>query len=142
MRFVYISLDAVNQALAARLAAGAGDQFSALTFSDPLPKDHQVVAVYDLDFLPADYRERLLEDLRAGRRAGRVGVHGYSLTPFMAQELFRRGVVVTRRLWEGLFRQLRDLAKAVPVQVTVIARSRDGIQVGRIGALGRLKRGV
>jgi hypothetical protein len=141
MRFVYLSLDAVNQALAARLAVAAGGRFSTLAFSDPLPTDPQVAVLYDLDFLPAEYREHLLDDLAAGRRAGRVGVHGYSLSPFMAQELLRRGVVVTRRLRGGLFRQLRDLAKALPVQVTVISDSRNGSEeVERIGALVRVKR--
>lgn len=115
MRFAYLTFDVVNQALAARLAAAAGVRFSTLTFCDPVPSGPQDVVLYDLDFLPADFRERLLDDLAAGPRAGRVAVHGYSLSPRVARVLRRRGVVVARRLRGGLFRRLRARARMLSV---------------------------
>jgi hypothetical protein len=115
MRFAYLTLDVVNQALAARLAAAAGVCFSALTFRDAVPSGPRDAVLYDLDFLPADFRERLLKELVAGPRRGPVAVHGYSLSPRVARALRRRGVVVARRLRAGLFRRLRARARMVSV---------------------------
>jgi hypothetical protein len=116
MRFAYLTLDVVNENLAARLAAAAGLSFRTLTLRDPVPDGRGDVVLYDLDFLPADYRERLLADLKSGRWSGRVGVHSYSLTRRLARALRRRGVVVTRRLRGGLFRRLRDRAGVASLQ--------------------------
>ena len=63
MRFAYLSLDEVNQALAARLAAAAGVGLDVRTFRDAPPGGRFDAVLYDLDSLPADYRGRLLADL-------------------------------------------------------------------------------
>ena len=56
MLCAYLSLDEVNQDLAATLAAGAGVELDALTFRDAAPAGQFDAALYDLDSLPPAYR--------------------------------------------------------------------------------------
>jgi hypothetical protein len=113
MRFAYLSLDVVNQELASRLAARAGVRLNTLTFRDPVPNGPHDVVLYDLDFLPDNYRERLLDNLTSGAQSGRIAVHGYGLSLRIARALRRHGVFVARRLRGNLFQRLHDRSKMV-----------------------------
>jgi hypothetical protein len=97
----YISLDEVNQDLAARTAEKYGaylDGFASLADMPPLSCD---VVIYDFDFLPSDERRRAFEELTSGRASGLTVVHSYNLNPREKKALRRHGVVVRRRLAPG-----------------------------------------
>ena len=106
MLCAYLSLDEVNQDLAATLAAGAGVEVDALTFRDAAPAGQFDAALYDLDSLPPAYRRALLADLEAGRWVEPVAVHSYNLSARQARALRRRGVIVGRQLQSKLFARL------------------------------------
>jgi hypothetical protein len=113
MRIAYQSLDEVNRDLAARLAAAADVELESLALRDaPEPFD---AVLYDLDFLPADYRAGLLAARTTARSGALIAVHAYNLTSGQRRRLRRRGVVVARRLSVALFARLAAAADALPV---------------------------
>jgi hypothetical protein len=69
--------------------------------------------VYDLDFLPADYRARLLAAHTTARSGALIAIHSYNLTSGQRRRLRRRGVVVARRLGSSLFARLVAAAEAL-----------------------------
>jgi hypothetical protein len=106
MLCAYLSLDEVNQDLAARSADEAGVELDALTFRDAAPAGQFDAVVYDLDSLPPAYRRALLADLGAGQLVEPVAVHSYNLSAGQVRALRRRGVIVGRRLRSRLFDRL------------------------------------
>jgi hypothetical protein len=112
MRYAYLTHDDVNRDLAARLAAGVGVELEPLTMRDD-PRRFDAV-LYDLDFLPADDRDRLLAQLSSDRANRPAAVHGYGLSARQRRTLRRRGVTVARRLCGALFARLREPAGKVP----------------------------
>jgi hypothetical protein len=108
MLFAYLTLDDLNRDLAARLAADAGVELRFPSFD----VDAQFDAVlYDLDFLPRDYRARLLATLSARCPAKPIGVHSYNVSPHQRCLLRYRRVAVAERLCGELFGQVCQLAR-------------------------------
>jgi hypothetical protein len=110
MRVAYLTLDEVNRALAIGFAAQAGIELELPELRDDLNRFDAVL--YDLDFLPAECRDRLRFVPGGGELPQVVAVHSYNLTPRQRRSLHRRGALVTRRLRASLFKELRQLARA------------------------------
>jgi hypothetical protein len=94
----YISLDDVNQCLAAETAEDYGatmDFFASHAELTVVPFD---AVVYDLDNLPREDRRHILNELTAGPAKRLSVVHSYNLRPIDAEALRRNGVIVRRRL--------------------------------------------
>jgi hypothetical protein len=111
MRLAYLTHDEVNQALAGPLAAAAGLELDLRNVRDGLDHGDFDGVLYDLDFLPADFCARVLADLMARPPKSLAAVHGYNLTARQRRALWRRGVIVARRLRARLFRQLKEAAE-------------------------------
>jgi hypothetical protein len=110
MRIAYLTLDEVNSDLAARCAAAADIELESFALCEaPEPFD---AVVYDLDFLPADYRAGLLAASTTARSSALIAVHAYNLTSGQRRRLRRRGVVVARRLSLALFARLAAAAES------------------------------
>ncbi|HEY1377780.1 MAG TPA: hypothetical protein VGF55_13360, partial [Gemmataceae bacterium] len=60
MTVAYVSLDDVHEDLARRLARARGLELAALWPTDADPTGQFPVVIYDLDFLPAEHRDRFL----------------------------------------------------------------------------------
>jgi hypothetical protein len=113
MLCAYLSIDQVNQAIARRLAKATRVELLPLSFQNADLCGPYDAIVYDLDFMPPDCRQRLLNDLAGGRFDEPAAVHGYNLTLRQRLQLHRRGVVVARRLTGRLFARLQDAVNAV-----------------------------
>jgi hypothetical protein len=103
----YLTIDPVNLDLALQLAAQWG---AAREPRDPPPAAPPDAALYDLDCLPDDLRQRTLAGLLARPVPSVVGVHSYSLNEAQVERLARNGVVVARRLDNDLFLLLWEAA--------------------------------
>lgn len=112
MRFAYLTLDEVNQDLADRLAARRNIELATLDLRDSDTTERFDGIVYDLDSLPVDDRDRLIVTLTKGHVSGPIAVHSYNLTSRRKRTLRRRGVVVARRLSDGLIVRLRYAVRA------------------------------
>jgi hypothetical protein len=106
----YLSLDEVNQDLAATLAAEAGIELDLLSPADTTCDGRLEAVLYDLDSLPEGERRTVLADLVGGCRTRAVAVHTYHLRARQARALRRRGVIVIRRLRAETFARLRAAA--------------------------------
>lgn len=110
MRTAYLSLDEVNAHEAVHLGARCGHAVHLLDLrSEDLVAEARLIL--DLDSLPREDTERLLEQLAPALK-GRLAVHGYNLRGEVIRRLVRAGVVVRRRLDRTLFLRL-DATKHV-----------------------------
>lgn len=98
MRIAYVSVDEVNQSLAARMAASLGSILSGFDPEDGCPLAGFDAVLYDLDRVAPERRAALLREVRSQREPFPKAVHGYSLTEEEARELGLRGVAVAQRL--------------------------------------------
>src|SRR5262245_252184 len=99
-----MSLDAVNQHLAARTAEQNGASLALLDRRAELAAWPGDAVVYDIDHLPANERERILDELTRGPVEKVTVVHSYNLRPSQSRALRESGVIVQRRLqpdWLG-----------------------------------------
>jgi hypothetical protein len=94
----YISLDDVNQCLAAETAEDYGATMDFFASQAELPVVPCDAVVYDLDNLPGDDRRHILHEMTAGPAKRLSAVHSYNLRPIDAEALRRNGVIVRRRL--------------------------------------------
>lgn len=117
MNVAYVSLDEVHQDLACRMARASGVKLGLFWPDEPLPRRLRAV-VYDLDYLPIEYREGVLATLVAGPSPSPVAVHGYNLTGKQKSLLRRNGVVVRRRLGPSLFRAMTQRTAAGQLSTT------------------------
>jgi hypothetical protein len=113
MNLAYVSTDEVHQDLAYQLARAYRVDVHLLTPTDRVPERLDAV-IYDLDYLPPEDREHVLDRLIGSPANGLVAVHGYNLFGDQAKALKRNGVLVRRRLGRNLFRAL--LRRAVEHQ--------------------------
>jgi hypothetical protein len=97
MLVTYLTIDPVNLDLARQLAAPWGAALEQREPRDP-PTAPPDIALYDLDCLPDDLRQRTLAGLLARPVPSVVGVHSYNLNDAQVERLARNGVVVARRL--------------------------------------------
>lgn len=105
MAIVYLTLDEVNAAMAARLARRLGVRLLARPLAG---RGQSAGRVYDLDFQPAEVKAKLVADAAAGRVPAGTAVHSYNLTPVEERVLRAARVRVGRRLTARL------LATVVP----------------------------
>jgi hypothetical protein len=103
MRIAYLSTDPVNAALAGQLAAACGLDLSQADPRGAARPDGTRAALFDLDFLPREHLERLLEELGQCPAAA----HGYNLGGGLRRRLKAAGVFARRRLAPPLFKWLR-----------------------------------
>jgi hypothetical protein len=107
MLVAYLTIDEVNQDLAAGLAERCNLTLQPLSFRD-LPRDGQCDAVvYDLDSLPRPEREEILAQLRQSLTLYPVAVHSYNLEEGQVDRLRQNGVAVYRRLGKAVFLGLK-----------------------------------
>src|SRR3954469_21998358 len=111
MLVTYLTIDPVNLDLALQLAAQWGAALAPQEPRDPPPAAPPDAALYDLDCLPADLRQRTLAELLARPAVSVVGVHSYSLNDAQVGRLGGTGVVVARRLDADLFLLLWEAAR-------------------------------
>jgi hypothetical protein len=110
MRIAYITTDEVNQSLAEKFARRQAHTAVAAP-ADETPRDAGFDAViYDLDYLPADVRDDIVETLVMRPCRLPTAVHGYNISPRSAKALHANGVLVYRRLQPGMFRKLAQVA--------------------------------
>jgi hypothetical protein len=102
----YVSLDEVNQDLAARTAESVGASLASIGSPDELAASAYDAVVYDLDYLCDNDRRRILDELTAGAATRMAAVHSYNLQPTQKRALRRKGVVVRRRLPLGWLTRL------------------------------------
>src|SRR5262245_34261766 len=100
MAIAYVSIDEVNQDIAYQLANGR--TLEVLSPGDPVGNDLWDAEIYDLDYLPANYREEILDELCSWPPDVAVAVHGYSLDEKQRKTLRQNGVLVARRLSQEL----------------------------------------
>jgi hypothetical protein len=98
MFICYVSLDDVNQRLAAETAEESGATIDYCASQAEMPVVPCDAVMYDLDNLPSDDRRRILNELRSGPAKRVSAVHSYNLKAADAEALRRNGVVVRRRL--------------------------------------------
>jgi hypothetical protein len=107
MLIAYLSIDEVNQDLAARLCEAGGTRLEVVEPRDPPPDRRFDGVVYDLDCLAPEDRRRLVGELSAAPPPWPVAVHGYHLEDGQAAALRRNGVAIHRQLgrpvFDGLF---------------------------------------
>jgi hypothetical protein len=100
----YVSLDEVNQDLAATVADKYGATLASL--ASPAEMAACDAVVYDLDCLPSADRWHILAALICGPVKGVAAVHSYNLQPMQRRALRRKGVAVHRRLHSGWLSRL------------------------------------
>jgi hypothetical protein len=110
MLVAYLSIDEVNQALAAEMALACGLTVHPVWPKDRPPNGEYEALLYGWDSWPAERREQVLEGLADGPPHRPAAGHGYSLTEDEAEALRRRGVAVHRSLRPEVFTQLRRAA--------------------------------
>ena len=114
MFVTYMSLDEVNQYIAARTAERHGAAMATVASPAELPATSSGAIVYDLDYFPAADRREILDTLTSGRVADVAVVHSYNLRPNQIRTLRQSGVVVHRRLHPGwLGRLIRARARTI-----------------------------
>jgi hypothetical protein len=113
MRIAYMTIDEVNQALAAHLVAECSAVVCTLLPKHPSPAGPFDAVIYDLDGMPSDERSALLEHLGRGTPDHPTAVHGYDLTVEQTGALIRNGVAAARRLHTGLLRSLLSAVRRV-----------------------------
>jgi len=100
MAIAYVSIDEVNQDIAYQLANGK--TLEVLSPGDPNGNEQWEAEIYDLDYLPDNYREEVLYDLCSWPPDVVVAVHGYNLDEKQRKALRRNGVLVARQLSQEL----------------------------------------
>jgi len=110
MRIAHITTDEVNQALAVQAAGPLG---AIVTPLGPEAISTHVLfdaVLYDLDRVPPDRRQALVDEIRSETTALPMAVYGYCLSEEQAGKLRFHGVAVAQRLHSAL---IRTLANAV-----------------------------
>lgn len=95
MRIAYYTTDEVNRFIVRRWGRRAGIRIDC-PGGGGLVTDCDVPVILDFDFLPAEVRAAWLAQLRAGRIAGPVLVHGHNIVDADAAALARSGAHVCR----------------------------------------------
>jgi hypothetical protein len=99
----YLTTDPVNAATAETLAARLGIALQIIEPRDlPWLECEPIDLVVDWDFIPEDYRARLLN----GMAVNIVAIHGYGLSDSLASFLPRCGIFCGRRLDQQLMEAL------------------------------------
>jgi hypothetical protein len=106
VRIAYRTTDEVNADLALRLAEAFNLTLDPVTPAKPTDDEWFDAVLWDLDYLPAEWREQVLGQLRAAPPPYPVVVHSYHLDAQEAEGLRSNGVAVHRRLQPRLFRRL------------------------------------
>ncbi len=117
MRIAHLTTDEVNHALAVRSGGSLG---AALVSLDPeeLPAHARYDAVLcDLDRVPPDRRQALLDEIHSEMTDRPMAVYGYCLSEDQASRLRFHGVAVAQRLHAAL---IRTLVKAVRHRLTAV----------------------
>jgi hypothetical protein len=119
MRIAYVTTDEVNSALAVRIARSHSADLTPSHPERSLPTRGFEAILCDLDCVPPDARQALLDGILSGRSAHTRAVHGYGLSEEQAAAIRLRGVVVSKRLHSDLVRTLcraarRELATVPP----------------------------
>jgi len=110
MRIAHITTDEVNQALAVQAARPFGAIVTPLG-PEEMSTDVRFDAVlFDLDRVPPERRQTLVDEIRSETTALPMAVYGYCLSEEQAGKLRFRGVAVAQRLHAAL---IRTLANAV-----------------------------
>jgi hypothetical protein len=112
MILAYLTHDEVNRDLSQRMADSLGIQLLPLFVRDIAPLDSFDAIVYDLDSLPADDRDLIVQALQRGRLFRPAAVHSYNLEPRQTARLKECGVTAQRRLNLRLVLALREAALA------------------------------
>jgi hypothetical protein len=99
----YITTDPVNATTAEALAAQHGVDFQIVEPRDlPRLEREPIDLVVDWDFIPEDYRARLLNSTALKVAA----IHGYGISDSLASFLARRGIICSPRLDQHFFQAL------------------------------------
>jgi hypothetical protein len=108
MNIAYVSLDAVHEDLARSAVQATGWRLEAYWPTETIEPQRFPVVIYDLDYLPIQDRQRVLEHLMSWPVSGVVAVHGYDLTKQQASTLREKGIVVSRRFGARLLSRVFD----------------------------------
>ena len=110
MRIAHVTTDEVNQALAVHKATPLGAIVTQLTIEDILADEQFDAVLFDLDRVPPDRRQALLDEIRSKVTELPLAVYGYCLSEEQAAQLRFHGVAVAQRLHSAL---IRTMANAV-----------------------------
>jgi hypothetical protein len=135
MRIAYLTTDEVNQHLAKEMAAACRVTLCPLAPKDPPPDKEFDAVLYDWDYWPAEKRQEVLAELRAGRLPGAVAVHGYNVEEGQAEALRGHAVAVYLGLRPELFRFLRRTVRAVRAAKARDRNTRDKRATGQRGGV-------
>lgn len=107
--YVYFTPDSLNAATAEVLADRHGVDLEVAEPRDlPRLERERADLIIDWDFVPEDYRTKLLN----GSVVNVVAVHGYNVPDSVASFLPRRGIIFSRRLDDHFFQALAGLDQA------------------------------
>jgi hypothetical protein len=123
MRIAHVTNDEVKQALAIRAARPLGAIVAAIATEDTLPNEEVDAVLLDLDSVPWDGRQALLDQIRSETTTLPTAVYGYCLSEDQADSLRFHGVAVAQRVHVALIRTLanavrRSLAAVPPDDAT------------------------
>ena len=107
MLVAYLTVDEVNQEVAASLAERCNLTLHPLSLRD-WPRDgHFDAVMYDLDSFPAQERDEVLAQLLSSLPLYPVAVHSYNLDDGQVNRLRHNGIAVHRRLEKAVFLGLK-----------------------------------
>ena len=106
MFIAYISLDEVNQDLVTRTVDEHFETMATFASRAEMASWPCDAVIYDLDCLPRNDRERVLDELMGDPVRRLAAVHSYNLEPAEKRRLRRNGVIVRRRLHAGWLSRL------------------------------------
>jgi len=122
MFVAYISLDEVNQDLVMRTVDEHVVTLATFASRAEMASWPCDAVIYDLDCLPCDDRERVLDELMGDPVRRLAAVHSYNLQPAQKRRLRRNGVIVRRRLHPGwLSRQVLRRTSRIRVNACACA---------------------
>ena len=108
-KFHYLTIDQVNAVTAEELADEHGVPLELVEPRDlPRLENENTRLIVDWDFLPDDYRDRVL----TSPALHVVAIHGYNVPDSVAAFLPRRGILCFTKLGREMFRRLHGLAPA------------------------------
>ena len=102
----YLTHDEVNEDEARQTIEACGARMIPLWLRDPLPTGEFHASIFDLDSLPPNKQQDVLDDLLTRARPGRVGIHTFQLDENQASALRQNGVRVVRQLHQDVIREL------------------------------------
>ncbi len=141
-RIAYLTANEVNHTLALRMAQQCGVPLVRNPPDCVPPRGTLIARLHDLDHVPRQQKEAILEDLLTGPTTVPVAVHSYNLGEDQMASLHANGVIVARSLEPALVRRLCQASESDREPVPVEEDREDGERVVEPATLCALVRSL